>query len=349
VTEKIYQYTLYAVLSITAVFSLFLITSDNLSPFTTQASLHRNIVSIAPEVSGVIEHVSVSNGQKVSKGDLLFTINADSYQLKVVQAQAELKQAEESYKATQQQLIAAQQTLGQRKAELHNQNSRYQRAQSMFKKGLSTAQELDDTKTNVDVARSALSVAQAEIDRIEAQLSGTDTNAAIQLAKAKLASAQLDETHTRIVAKTDGVVTNLQLQQGSYITQGSPALLLVNEAQTWLSADFNEKGMAHLVAGREVKIAFDALPGQIFIGHIESQERAIHDADNSSGQLSSVINDSRWIRDQQKIRVRITVEALDPSLIAGARASVSVSDPSSWISPISSAWIHLVSMFRYLY
>ena len=108
VTEKIYQYVLYTVLTVTAAFSIFLVAADNIAPFTTQASMHRNIVTIAPEASGVINHVAVENGQWVNAGDTLFTLDDQSYQLKVKQAKAELIQAEQSFQASEQQLIAAQ-------------------------------------------------------------------------------------------------------------------------------------------------------------------------------------------------------------------------------------------------
>ncbi|ANS86890.1 p-hydroxybenzoic acid efflux pump subunit AaeA [Vibrio scophthalmi] len=348
-TDKLYQYILYFVLGTTATFSLFLIASDNIAPFTTQASLHRSVATIAPEVSGVIRSVAVKNGQSVHSGDILFTLDDQSYRLNVKQARAELAQANEMFQASQQQLIAAEQVFSQHKEQLFNSQAKLKRSKVLFRKGLTTAQELDDSKTNVNVAYSALQAARADIERIKAQLSDSTGNAAIKLAKVKLASAELDEKHTQVRASTDGTVTNLQLQTGSYIAQGTTALLVINEAQAWLSADFNEKGMSHLQVGNTAHIAFDALPGQVFIGYIESQERAVRDLANSHGQLSDVVNDSRWIREQQKIRVRITIEQLDPELISGARASVSVNNGSTVIDSISALWIHIVSLFRYFY
>lgn len=352
-TEKLYQYALYAVLTITVSFSIFLVASDNIAPFTTQASMHRNIATIAAETSGVINNVAVSNGQWVNAGDTLFTLDAQGYQLKVEQAQAELIQAKQSFQASEQQLNVAKQTLLQRQEQQRNAKAKLVRNKALYQKGLTTTQTIEDSELSVKVATSALLAAQADVLRIEAQLTDADNNAAIQLAKAKLASAQLDEQHTQVIAQTAGVVTNLQLQPGSYISQGTTALLLVDESQAWLSADFNEKGIRHLNQGNSAYIAFDALPGQVFIGHIESQERAIRDSKNSGGQLVDVANDSRWIREQQKVRVRIQIEDLDAiattQLISGARASVSVANGSALIDAISSAWIHLVSLFRYIY
>ncbi|CAH1605008.1 Multidrug transporter [Vibrio jasicida] len=347
--ESFYKYAIYTVFSATALFSAFLVTSDNVSPFTTQATLHRNVATIAPEVSGVITDVMVNNGELVEKGQPLFAIDASSYQLKVAQAKAELRQARESDSAKWQQLAAAKQTQSQREFEYHNAKQKLARNQKLRNKGLATEQELDDAITNTQVASSAVEAANAEVKRIEAELSTQDRTAAIELAEAKLASAELDLSHTQIVAQTEGVVTNLQLQSGSYITQGTASLLLVDEAHAWISADFNEKGIDKLTNGREVLVSFDALPGKVFTGEVSSQERAIYDTNNANGQLSSVTNDTRWIREQQKVRTRITVNELDPSMISGSRASVIVESGNPIMDVIGSAWIHLVAMFRYIY
>ncbi|MFZ3430122.1 HlyD family secretion protein [Vibrio harveyi] len=347
--ENFYKYAIYTVFSAAALFSAFLVTSDNVSPFTTQATLHRNVATIAPEVSGVITDVMVNNGELVEKGQPLFAIDASSYQLKVAQAKAELRQARESDSAKWQQLAAAKQTQSQREFEYHNAKQKLARNQKLHNKGLATEQELDDAITNTQVASSAVEAANAEVKRIEAELSTQDRTAAIELAEAKLASAELDLSHTQIVAQTEGVVTNLQLQSGSYITQGTASLMLVDEAHAWISADFNEKGIDKLTNGREVLVSFDALPGKVFTGEVSSQERAIYDTNNANGQLSSVTNDTRWIREQQKVRTRITVNELDPSMISGSRASVIVESGNPIMDIIGSAWIHLVAMFRYIY
>ncbi len=347
--ENFYKYAIYTVFSAAALFSAFLVTSDNVSPFTTQATLHRNVATIAPEVSGVITDVMVNNGELVEKGQPLFAIDASSYQLKVAQAKAELRQARESDSAKWQQLAAAKQTQSQREFEYHNAKQKLTRNQKLRNKGLATEQELDDAITNTQVDSSAVEAANAEVKRIEAELSTQDRTAAIELAEAKLASAELDLSHTQIVAQTEGVVTNLQLQSGSYITQGTASLMLVDEAHAWISADFNEKGIDKLTNGREVLVSFDALPGKVFTGEVSSQERAIYDTNNANGQLSSVTNDTRWIREQQKVRTRITVNELDPSMISGSRASVIVESGNPIMDVIGSAWIHLVAMFRYIY
>lgn len=347
--DEIYKYAIYLVLSITIGFSALLISSDNISPFTTQATMHKTIANIAPEVSGVITAVNVKNGQHVSAGDILFSIDKNSYALAVRQAEADLHQAREDNSAKWQELQSAIQALAQRNVEWNNDKTKYKRCKTLLKKGLTTQQEFDDARMTANVAKSAVDSAESEILRIKAELSGDAKSAGIELAETKLAIAQLDLDRCDVIAQANGTVSNLQLQAGTYINKGSVSLFMVNEANSWLSADFNEKGVDHLQAGRVVNIAFDARPGQVFSGTIINQDRAIYDASNTTTQLSTVSNDSRWIREQQKIRTRIAVQDVDSFLFAGSRASVIVENGNVLIDAAGYAWITLVSWFRYIY
>lgn len=311
--------------------------------------MYKTIANIAPEVSGVITAVNVKNGQYVNAGDILFSLDDQAYILAVRQAEAELHQAQEANTAKWQELQSANQTLVQRDLEWHNAETKHARYQQLLSKGLITQQDVDDTRMNADVTQSAVKVANADILRIKAELSSDQKNAAIELAEIKLATAKLDLTRTHVVAQMAGSISNLQLQSGSYANKGSVSLFMVNENNSWLSADFNEKGVAHLQAGAHVWVAFDAIPGQVFAGTITDQDRAIFDSSNPVNQLSDVTNNTRWIREQQKIRTRIQVQDASAILIAGSRASVIVENGNAVIDAVGYAWIKLVAWFRYIY
>ncbi|WP_231850937.1 HlyD family secretion protein [Aliivibrio salmonicida] len=174
-------------------------------------------------------------------------------------------------------------------------------------------------------------------------------NAAMKIALDNVASARLDLSNTDIQSTIDGVVTNLQLQKGSYINMGTPSLFVVNDKAEWISADFNEKGVSHLKTGNTTYVVFDALPGHVFDGKIISKDSAIFDVYNPTNQLASVENDDRWIRNQQKIRTRIAVDKMNNDLISGSRATVMVANGNPIIDAVGIAWMHFVSLFRYVY
>lgn len=347
--DTIYKTIIYVVLTVTIGFSAFLITSDNILPFTTQATIQKNVANIAPEVAGVIDRVHVKNGQQVNAGDPLFSIDKSTYALAVKQAEAELHLAQEANSSKWQTLQSAQQSLAQRQAEWLNAKTKLTRYQQLLNKGLTTQQAVDDEQLSYNVAEGAVKIAQTDILRIKSELSDQHNNAATELAVAKLEQAKLALTNTDVVAKTPGTVSNLRLQAGSYAAKGAVALFLVNENSRWLNADFNEKGLTQLKPGTKVAIAFDAIPGQVFSGQLLNQDSAIYDASSATNQLSTVTNDNRWIREQQKIRTRIQLEVKNAALISGAKASVIVQNDNTFISAIGYSWITLVSYFRYIY
>ncbi|MCJ8305088.1 HlyD family secretion protein [Shewanella sp.] len=347
--DKIYKYISYLVLSVTVFFSLFLIVSDNIAPFTTQASVHKNVAIIASEVSGVVTHMNVANGQRVKKGQILYSIDKTGYRIAVKEAEATLHQAEEADSAKWQELAKAKQSRLQRQAERDNWLHKLTRYQSLLTNGLITQEELDDVQLSDAVAQSAVIAADAEVLRISAELAQENDSAAIELARAQLDQKTRDLVHTDIVAQVDGSISNLQLEVGTYLSAGNIGLFIVNESHGWINADFNEKGVNYLNTDAEVVLVFDALPGQTFRGTIINQDRAIYDASSVGSQLSDVTNSDRWIREQQKIRTRIFVKELDPKLISGSRATAQVLNGNSFVDFIAVSWMEAVSYFRYIY
>jgi multidrug resistance efflux pump len=60
------------------------------SPWTRDARISVNVVTVAPDVSGWVTDVRVRNNQFVKKGDILFTIDQERYRLALANAEAAL-------------------------------------------------------------------------------------------------------------------------------------------------------------------------------------------------------------------------------------------------------------------
>lgn len=60
-------------------------------PSTDNAYVQANIVNIAPQVAGKIKRLMVKNNQQVKQGQLLFTIDAEPYQIALNKARAQLE------------------------------------------------------------------------------------------------------------------------------------------------------------------------------------------------------------------------------------------------------------------
>ena len=58
------------------------------SPWTRDARIRANVVTVAPDVSGWVDDIRVRNDQFVHKGDVLVVIDRDRYRLALENAEA---------------------------------------------------------------------------------------------------------------------------------------------------------------------------------------------------------------------------------------------------------------------
>ncbi|WP_221799379.1 HlyD family secretion protein [Oceanobacter mangrovi] len=208
-------------------------------------------------------------------------------------------------------------------------DSQLQQSQRYFKRMEALHQRGTISKEQLDEADSAHQTAAAQL----------------QQAQAALKQAERDLNNTLVVAKHAGTVTNLTLKSGMYVTPASPVIHLIDKTSSWIAADFTEKGLPALTPNRAVNIVYDADPARVHPGHIVSVDSAILSGITSPGQLASITDETRWIRSQQKIRVRVEPDTPVEHLIAGGRASVMVRDSYH----ISDIWMTILSWMRVVY
>jgi len=164
-------------------------------------------------------------------------------------------------------------------------------------------------------------------------------------AQASLNMAQLNLDRTLVKAKEPSIVTNLSYTKGMYASPSTTVIHLVKNEKQWIEADFTEKGLSTLKTAREVNIVYDAVPNKVFTGKIVSIDQAISSGLSNHNQLGEITSETRWIRPQQKVRVRVIPDHPANLVVAGSRASVMVSDGSI----ISNTWMTLLSWLRFLY
>ena len=87
--DPVRRWTLIILAAIVALY-LYSIIADRMTPYTSQATVQAFIVRMAPEVSGRVQEVSVSDNQKVKAGDILFRIDPQTYEIALKQADARL-------------------------------------------------------------------------------------------------------------------------------------------------------------------------------------------------------------------------------------------------------------------
>jgi multidrug resistance efflux pump len=112
-----------------------------LAPWTRDGRVRAEVVDIAPEVSGTVVDVPVSENQLVHRGDVLFALDPVRFKLAIAQAQATVDGAKE---------------------QLQLSLSDAKRRQGLT--GVVSAEEQERTRTSATVASAQLEAAQAALD-----------------------------------------------------------------------------------------------------------------------------------------------------------------------------------------
>lgn len=331
----------------------YIVIADRYAPLTTESRVQGYVIQIAPEVTGTVTNVQVSNNQKLKKGDKLFNIDKRKYVLAVEKAQLALEQAHEQEDAMYAKVEAAEAKVATNQAAFENANSEYRRISKLATKKLVSLSMLDNALANNSAASANLRAAQQELRALTVQLGDAPgQSSAVRSAQNNLQQALLDLSHTKVVAPSDGVVTNLQLEVGSTANSNMPLLTFIPTDSLWVAADFREKAVAQINSQSKALVAFDAFPGKVFNLDLQSRDFGVAAAQQSpNGQLTHVETSNRWVRDAQRVRVNLTSSSTLPQpLFVGSRATVVLYPAGdslwAWLAKLQ---INLVSWLHYIY
>lgn len=331
--------------------------SDRYTPYTSQARVETFLTQVAPEVAGDVVEVGVKDNGAVRKGQLLFRIDPEPYQVAVRSAEANLSVALQAADVSLADIASAQAQLRKQRVDLSANRELGGIVTGLVdKKALAETQGIraraEIAKTEADVSR-----AQADLRKAEANLGAPGmNNPKVRQAAAALDQARLDLRNTVVRAPSNGIVTNLRLAAGQYVAPGQPLLSFLESGPRWISADLRENQLGNVKPGQDVMIALDLKPGKLFRGRVSSIGWGISQGDEApTGQLPSVAPDQGWVRDPQRFPVRILVlpdedkkAGIDVGR-SGAQANVIIfTDNNNIMNPIGRLWIRLVALISYL-
>jgi multidrug resistance efflux pump len=211
---------------------------------------------------------------------------------------------------------------------------------------------LEQAEANVASQRSALAEARREAARnaVLGDLVATETaqqgvarveegEAALAQALSNRDTAKLNLERTEVRAPVNGIVTNLELRPGDYLTTGRQALALVDTDTLRVEGYFEETKLPRIRIGDPVEVR---IMGEVrrLRGHVQSISAGIEDRERgpSSNLLANVNPTFSWVRLAQRVPVRVVLDRppADVRLISGRTATVT--DLASHPPPPGRPW-----------
>jgi membrane fusion protein (multidrug efflux system) len=294
---------------------------------TDNAYVKGDRAQIATELSGIIVEVPVQENQRVSRGQLLFRLDDQSYRHALTRIDAEIETTRADIRGLRAQWRTKREEI---KAALSQQTfaqAEFDRQSELAEKKVASTAKLEETRMGLDVARQRISAAQEDLQRIEAQLAGdpkirADDHPRVRQMMAAREEALLQLRRTMIESPLDGIVSKRPVP-GSYATAGVPVMVVVADTDLWIEANFKETELTRVRAGQKAVIHVDTYPDARCTGTVQSiaqatgAEFAVLPPQNASGN---------WVKVVQRIPVRVAVACRegDPPLRVGMSTTVEI-------------------------
>jgi HlyD family secretion protein len=228
--------------------------------------------------------------------------------LKTPASQAEVDQAKANVLLAQRQLDNTRQQIEiiQKKLSRPQENYSFWESKELYQKildGLKRREisgrrnyedavaKLDDLQKPPDPidlanAEAELSLAQAQLQNARKQLSDLEagpTGDDILAARAKVAAAQAQVDKRRILAPISATVTQVNVNPGDQASAGQLAFRLDDLSQIVVNAAISEIDINRLRIGQLVNVHLDAIPDQIYHGHVS---KILPVGDNQQGVVN---------------------------------------------------------------
>ncbi len=309
---------------------LWYLAGDRFTPFTTQARVNAWVVPVASQVSGRILSIEVRTDEKVKKDQLLAQIDPEDFRVAVAGAEAQLALTKENLEAESAAVISAAAAVKSAKANLikQTQNDDRLRRINLEVAGAISQLRLEAAVASRSEAEASVQNAQANYEKAKATrgLLG-EQNPRLLAAHAALDKARLNLKYTRIVAPNDGLVTDLKVDAGNFVSVGQPFMTFIADQKMWIEANLTENNLGHLKPGNAVDLVLDVWPEKTLRGRVRSVTLGVTAAEATSkpGGLPTVQNTRDWLRSAQRFPVLIDFD--DPAEAAqlGARVGSQVS------------------------
>lgn len=210
----------------------------------------RNAVS--PKISGRLVSVLVDQGDRVTKGQLLATLDDGDLKQQVEIAKAEVALTRATVDRSAMDIVRAEATAVLARSELTRvTQSRQSNAVSV---------------TEVDQATEHNEVAVADTKR--AQLAKVEAEKAVIKAEESLRYYQERLADTKIVAPFDVLVVRRSRDPGDIVVPGTAILDVISTDELWVSAWVDETAMGRLAVSQPTRIMFRSAPDTSLPGKV---------------------------------------------------------------------------------
>ena len=241
---------------------------------TDDAYIDQDRVSLSSKILGRVATLAVDEGDSVTKGQVLVTLDQHDLLAQKEQVEASLRFAQESVQLSHVHLARAQED--------------YVRAEAQFNAAVIPKEEFDHARNALDAARAEQRIALSRIGTARAQVG--------------VVEAQLE--NGIIASPVTGTVAKRWILPGEVVQPGQPIFSIYDRTETWVTANLEETNLNAVRLGQHVDIAVDSYPDMSFSGEVfqlgtsTAAQFSLIPPNNASGNFTKIT---------QRVPIKISV------------------------------------------
>ncbi len=211
------------------------------SVFQASVIIEGTAIKVAAQTGGYLLQVNVDEGDRVTSGQTLATVDTEKlgYQLEQVQANLEELSVQKR---------VAESNLRRARDDFEYARTRYDRIAELFKQNAATEQAHDDAKINFERAQTAYETARQNLQAL------TSRQKALE-AQGKLLQRQINDGV--IKAPLNGTITTRYFKTGETIAPNAPLVEIIDLAEMWTKVYISEKYLPRVRIGQNATIKID--------------------------------------------------------------------------------------------
>ena len=316
-------FIIMAVLLVVAL-AWYFFSTNHTSDLQLIGTVDANEVIVSSRIQGRIASLAVDEGQKVSAGQLVATIEAED--LAAARDAAAATVSGQRYKlagsrdteqqtlgdtasqvtAAEAQVRVAKAALAQAQAQYEHQEADTKRAVALAQAGVTSEQTRDEMVTSLNAAKAAVDSARENVAAAEASLRTAQANllqtqavaktvaanrADVRNAQEMLDQAQVQLGYARVLSPVTGIVNVRAAREGEVVSPATPIVTIVDLSQTWVYAPLPETEADAVQLGDKLRVVMPsgaAIQGTVIAKSAEAEFATQRDVNRRKRDIRTI-------------------------------------------------------------
>lgn len=296
----------------------------------SDAQVAADVVTVSSRLPGRVTQFEMILGDTLMQGETIAQLYSRPKRLELAQIEAHIANIATQLRLTEQQigggiklakamLAADTAAMHAAKTRMQKANENYQRAAELYRANATSEKKRNAYRYDFQAAHAEYNKTQSRVEQDRIAVTNARTGllpggkignpgvlrAELKHAKAKRAQQQNLIQDLTINSPIAGVVDNVFIDEGEYVSSGQPILMMHDPDNIWIEARIKETAIAQLEAGQPVNIHVDAWPKTTYKGHVEITGTA---ATNQFALLPNPNPSGNFTKITQRIPVRIAID-----------------------------------------